>query len=426
MYSSDPEELIVERGAAAGLAVFRSRDFSLLWFGGLASYTGMWAMLIALPLYVFQQTGSAFAAGAIATAQFGPRLFTSAAGVLVDRWERRRVLVAANLAMAALTLPLVTPAVVGTSSSTLWVVYLSVILVSVSGLVVGPAENALLPTLVERDQLLAANSMNALNDNLARIVGPAIGGAVAAFAGIAGVIALNVTTYAVAAGLIWLVRSPGRPAPVAPSQTEPVRSGFVGEWLSGLRLIHGSPAVVVVFVAAAIVLLGDSMFFALLAPFMVRNFVDAAVTLGLLVAARGIGGLLGGLLVGPLGQVPRLHRLGGTTVVAGGLVAAIVLVPRFPIALAGMGLLGVAAVVWGASIQTAIQTSVPDAYLGRVFGSFGTTNAAAMILGSALAAVASGQFGVTAVLLVAAGLYLASGLVTYLTFPRSSDEPWRP
>lgn len=416
----------MERGVAAGLAVFRSRDFSLLWFGGLASYTGMCAMLIALPLFVFQQTGSTAAAGVIATAQFAPRLFTSVAGVLVDRWQRRRVLVTANVAMAVLTLPLVIPALVGTSSSTLWIVYLSVVLVSMAGLVVGPAENALLPTLVERDQLLPANSMNALNDNLARIIGPAIGGVVAAFAGISGVIALNVSMYLVAAMLIWLIRGTGRPALVAHPPTESVRHRFVGEWLSGLWLVHGSPAVVVVFVAAAIVLLGDSMFFALLAPFVAQNFVDAAMTFGLLVAARGIGGLLGGLFSGPLGQVPQLHRLAGTAVVAGGLVAGIVLVPRVPVALVAAGLLGIAAVVWGASIQTTIQTSIPNAYLGRVFGSFGTTNAAAMTIGSAAAAAVSGQFGVTGVLLVAAGLYVASGIVTYLTFPRSSGEPWRP
>lgn len=416
----------MERGAAAGLSVFRSRDFSLLWFGGLASYTGMWAMLIALPLHVFQQTGSTVAAGAIATAQFAPRLVTSVVGVLVDRWDRRRILVAANVAMAVLTLPIVIPAVMGTTSSTLWIVYLSVVLVSVAGLVVGPAENALLPTLVGPRQLLAANSMNAMNDNLARIAGPAIGGTVAAVAGISGVIALNVTAYAVSAVLIWLIRSPGRPALVTSPTMEPAGPGFVGDWLSGLRSIHGSPAVVVVFVAAAIVLLGDSMFSALLAPFVAQNFAGAAVTLGLLVAVRGIGGLFGGLLAGPLGQVPHLHRLGGTAVIAGGLLAAIVLVPRLSVALAGSGLLGVGAVVWGASIQTTIQTSLPNAYLGRVFGSFGTINAAAMTLGSAAAAVTSGVFGVTAVLLVAAGLYVVSGIVTYLTFPRSSDEPWRP
>lgn len=413
--------------AAAGLAVFRSRDFSLLWFGGLASYTGMWAMLIALPLYVFQQTGSTFAAGAIATAQFAPRLFTSVAGVLVDRWDRRRTLVAANVAMAALTLPLAIPAAAGAPSSTLWIVYLSVILVSASGLVVGPAENALLPTLVESRQLLAANSMNALNDNVARIIGPAIGGAVAAFVGISGVIALNATTYAIAAVLIGLIRRSAGTIPAPNVTAVPARAGFVGEWIGGLRLVLTSRAVLVVFVATAVVLLGDSMFFALLAPFVDQNFTDAAVIFGLITAARGAGGLLGGVLTGPLGQVlPVWQRLGGTPVVAGGLLALFVLVPRIPIVLAASVLLGIAAVVWGASIQTTVQAKVPNAYLGRVFGSFGTTNAAATTLGSAAAAMMGEPLGVAAVLLVASGLYVASGLLIYLTFPRQASEPWPP
>ncbi|MFT4163728.1 MAG: MFS transporter [Microlunatus sp.] len=413
--------------AAAGLSVFRSRDFSLLWFGGLASYTGMWAMLIALPLYVFQQTGSALAAGAVATAQFAPRLFASVAGVLVDRWDRRRALVTANLAMAVLTLPLAIPAATGASGLALWIVYTSVILVSVSGLVVGPAENALLPTLVEPNQLLTANAMNALNDNLARIAGPAIGGAVAAFVGLSGVVALNATTYAIAALLIWLIRGPGARLPVTNEPTDGAGTGFLGEWVTGIRQVQKSRAVLVVFVAAVVVLLGDSMLSALLAPFVDQNFANAAVTFGLLLAARGAGGLVGSLLTGLLGgMLPPRHRLGGTAVVAGGLVAVFVLVSRVPVAVAAFGLLGVLAVVWGASIQTTIQSGVPNAYLGRAFGSFSTVNAAAMTLGSAIAAVASGPLGVSNVLVVAAGLYVASGIVAYLTFPRESGEPWRP
>ena len=182
------------------------RNFALLWFGGLASYIGDWAMLVALPLFVFEQTGSTLAAGSLLTAKFAPMLFSSVAGVFVDRWDRRRILVRANLAMTVLTLPLLIPVTSAAESASLWIVYLSVIATSLAGLVVKPAENSLLPTLVGRDRLMVANSLNALNDNIARIAGPALGGLIAAYAGFAGVVIVNAACYAGAALLVALIR----------------------------------------------------------------------------------------------------------------------------------------------------------------------------------------------------------------------------
>lgn len=405
-------------------ALFRTRDFTLLWFAGLASYAGMWATLIALPLFVYERTGSTLAAGAVMTAQFAPMLFASAAGVLVDRWDRRRTLVIANLAMTLLTLPLLVPAVAGAGPSTLWIVFASVILVSVAGLVVGPAENALLPTLVGRDQLLAANSMNALNDNLARVIGPAIGGAIAAFVGITGVVTFNAVTYAAAAVLVLLIRHRQTAAESAPHpELQPTGSGpllrrFAHEWAEGFRQVSRSKVVTVIFVAIAINLLGDSMLTALLAPFAHATYADAAVVLGFLMAARGVGGLIGGLVTGRLAGVPLLHRMAGPAIIAGLLLAVIVLLPVVWVALVAAAVIGIVAVAQFASIQTTIQSNVPNEYLGRIFGSFSSTNAAMMTVGSALAAAAGDRIGINAILLVAAGLYALSGVVTYLGFPR--------
>ena len=201
------------------------RNFGLLWFGGLASYIGDWAMLVALPLFVFEQTGSTLAAGALLTAKFAPMLFSSVAGVFVDRWDRRRILVRANLAMTVLTLPLLIPTTAAAGAASLWIVYLSVIATSLAGLVVAPAENSLLPTLVGRDRLMVANSLNALNDNIARIAGPALGGLIGAYVGFAGVVVVNAACYAVAALLVALIRisptsTPNRDGQPSPHATQ--------------------------------------------------------------------------------------------------------------------------------------------------------------------------------------------------------------
>ena len=404
------------------------RNFGLLWFGGLASYVGDWAMLVALPLFVFEQTGSTLAAGALLTAKFAPMLFSSVAGVFVDRWDRRRILVRANLAMMVLTLPLLIPAMAAAGAASLWIVYLSVIATSLAGLVVAPAENSLLPTLVGRDRLMVANSLNALNDNIARIAGPALGGLIGAYVGFAGVVVVNAACYAGAALLIALIRlSPIQTATPRDGQPSPhptrAVSSILAEWVDGLRVVRRSQLVAVVFVATALALLGDSAFNALLAPFVAQNFTDAAAVIGLFAAARGIGGLLAGLLTAPIARrVPPVHLLGATAIGIGVLFAVFVTMPRVPLALACVALLGgVLAVLWGASINTLLQTNVADRYLGRVFGAFNTTNAATMTLGAGAAAVAGQALGTGNLLYAAAALYTLSGIVVLVARPRSPE-----
>jgi MFS family permease len=147
------------------LSLLRQRDFGLLWVGGLVSYLGRWAMFTALPVFVYERTGSALASALTFTATVAPMLLSSVAGVFVDRWNRKNTLVMTNIAMGVLTCSFLLAGPTRT-----WLVYVSMFCVSLAGLVVSPAENALVPTLVRRDQLVAANALNALNDN--RFPGP--------------------------------------------------------------------------------------------------------------------------------------------------------------------------------------------------------------------------------------------------------------
>ncbi|HEX5691379.1 MAG TPA: MFS transporter, partial [Roseiflexaceae bacterium] len=102
-------------------ATLRQRNFLLLWLGGLISFAGDWVLIIALPVFVYDMTGSALATGAMFMAQTLPRLlFSSLAGVFVDRWDRKRTLVITNLVQAAV-LPLL---LLVHSPSQLWLLYL--------------------------------------------------------------------------------------------------------------------------------------------------------------------------------------------------------------------------------------------------------------------------------------------------------------
>src|SRR6478609_10181441 len=104
------------------LVALRQRNFALLWVGQLISVFGDWVLLIALPFYIFDLTGSALATGAMFIAQTVPKvLLGSVAGVFVDRWDRKRTMIAADLSRAALLLTLLTVH----SAHSLWIVYVA-------------------------------------------------------------------------------------------------------------------------------------------------------------------------------------------------------------------------------------------------------------------------------------------------------------
>lgn len=405
------------------LATLKQRDFGLLWFGGLISYTGNWATIAAVPFFVFEQTRSAFASGAVLTAMFMPLLFSSVAGVFVDRWNRKRTLAVANVVMAAAGLPML----LASSGEFLWVVYAAVFAVSSVGLFAFSAENALLPRLVGRDRLMFANSLNSLNDNLARIAGPAIGGGLVAYAGLAGVVVFDAVSFLLAAGLISLIRTsttPEEDPKEGPEQVEQPLLAVWREWLAGLRLVTGRRVISVLFLVIATAMLADSILSALLAAFVGDVLNSGASVFGLILTLRGVGGIAGGVVAGYASRWLRPERMLGWSLVLLGLVMLVyVNVPLLTLVLTLAGVMGVVAVCWLASQQTILQTNVEDRYLGRAFGAFATTNAMTLLVGTLSAGALADLAGIVPLLNSSALLYSGAGLLAlFLLVPAKGRE----
>jgi MFS family permease len=159
------------------LAVLRQRNFALVWVAGLLSLTMDWLLYVAVPLAVYELTGSTVATAISVATRVIPRLLIgSVAGIFVDRWDRRRTMVVANLLLGITLLPLL----LVRSADLLWIIYAVNFTESVLAQFLAPAENALLPRLVAERDLTPANALNGLNNNLARLIGPALGGLIVA------------------------------------------------------------------------------------------------------------------------------------------------------------------------------------------------------------------------------------------------------
>jgi MFS family permease len=408
----------------AGWGLLRRRDFGLLWTGGLISETGDWFLLVGLPVWVLQVTGSSLVTATVFLVGLLPGLVVGPlAGVLVDRWDRRRTLVAVSLAQAAFLLPLL--AVDGRHR--LWVVYLVMAAEAALAQLNDPARNALVPTLVARDDLVGANALIGLNANLARLAGSPLGGLLVELAGLPGLVIGDAVSFLVGAALLGLVRRPPRAEPAEPREvsTAPAPPGVVGEWVDGLRVTLGDRGLRWGLVVNGLAAVAQGIFTVLFVLFVTRELGGDGADVGLLRGVQAIGGLLGGLVVVGLARRLEPGRLLGISLLV--FAAVDLAIWNGPALTTGEWLylgLFVAAGIPGIGFLTGltalVQERTDEAYLGRVFATYYGSFNGLMAVGMLLAGLLGDPVGVVPVLNGQAGLYLLAGVVAVATLGRAA------
>lgn len=398
------------------LKTLRQRDFSLLWLAGMISFTGNWMMSIALPIIIYTMTGSALAIGGMLLARTLPAiLFSSVAGVFVDRWERRFTIVAINLLLALSILPLL----LVQSADWLWLIYVVTFVQSTLSQFLLPAENALLPLLSDSKLLVSANALNALNNNLARLVGPALGGLLLPLLGLSGVVVVDAMTFLVAgllAGLISVTSHPGKSN--SDDNTNPFRK-VAKQWSEGLKVIWHTRTVRILFFLNILPALGESTMYVLFVPFVTEILKGGAFHVGDLMSAQAVGGILGGMVIGWVSLRVKTYRLLGVSAMLIGCFDLVIFnyptfLPGVTLAYMMFVLAGPASIGFGAGYATMIQTHVDDAYRGRVFGTMTLLASIFTLAGIAVAGFAGDQIGIVPVINTQVIAYLLFGLICLL------------
>jgi len=412
------------------LNVLRQRNFALLWTAGLISIAGDYALRIAIPLYVFRLTGSTLAtATAFAASVLPGILIGSVAGVFVDRWDRKRTMIWADLIRVVIMLPLLFTSSLGG----VWLVYIVAAIESTIGLFFTPAERALLPTLVGKDELVTANALNASNSELGRLAGPAIGASLFAAAGIGGVAVVDGATFLASALLIRFITAQARP-PAQPGAEsgEAVWLGLVREWKEELLIVRQSRELVTVFIAMALSSLQEGAFVTLaLAPFVIDVLGGTERQVGWFMSAQAIGGITAGIIVGRLGHRFQKRLLFGAGLIGLGLsdlsmfnsyvlvekgVQAVVLASAF------MVLAGFPAVAGGVGRVALLQDVTGDSHRGRVFGALATVQGVFMLLGLALAGFFGDRVGIVPVMSAGCVLGMIGGVVALARLRREPEQ----
>lgn len=389
------------------------RDYALIWSAGLVSDTGDWLLMIALPLFAFGATGSALGASTVFLVELVPMLLLGTfLGVLVDRWDRRRTIIVTALLQAVALLPLL-----AASADRMWIVYTVAAVEAVLGAVINPARQALVPSLVEPDQLARGNALIAVSDSIARLVGSPLGGIAFAAGGLPGVVIADAATFLVTAVLVACMRR--HPVPVEADAEMPAivaERRLLREWAEGLALIGRSGTLRTLAAITALGSVSQGLFLVLFIVYVTQDLGAGDAGVGLLRGVQAIGGVLGGLLSGMLVRrlSPRMLVGGGYLVF--GLLSLITwnLAP-FTTALgvyAGLFIaMGIPAVATATGEITLVQTGTPPHALGRVIAAMTTVAGAAQGVGLLAGGLLAEQFDLVAILDGQAALYLLCGVI---------------
>jgi MFS family permease len=403
------------------LRVLRRRDFALVAGGRFVSAMGDYVRYAALPFYVLDLTGSALATSTIFIVQILPDLlFGSVAGVVVDRRDRRSLLIVTDLLRAVILLPLLAVR----SPGMVWMVYVVAMVLSFISLFAS-ARIALIPELVPEDELISANATDAMGDNVARLVGPAIGGILLSMTGLTGVVLFDAATYVFSGVCLMFLRGKQSKETVAAAAAMRQRGGrgLWSDWLAGLRLVTHERALALLFLVMTISTLGESLITVLFVVFARDAFHASSSDYGWLVSARGLGGIIGTLLVDRLSLRFPAHRLFAIGLTGTGVIFALMCVaPSLWVLIALHVVIGIPGMMWIVSVSALFQSRTPAAFRGRIFGTYGNTRTAAMLTGMGLGASLGDALGATPLIATGALLYIVAGLLALNVFERGRNK----
>lgn len=396
------------------------RDLRLLLLAFTVDAVGGWAYNVVLVVYAYDRTGSTAWVAATTASSWVPRFLAAAyAGVLADRFERRRVMTASALVsfavMAALTVA------VASDGSLVLILGLSVV-AAITTTPYRPAASGLLPDLVPERQLTAANALLGLLESLVIVVGPALGGLLLALGQPAVGVGINAVSFLLAAAVVQGVRTSSR----AEQPEQPV--GVAGQIAEGLRELRSQRLALVLVVYCAL----DSAVYG--ASTVLYVPIGRHVGLGsngysYLLAAMAVGGVLLSGLVNRLSASSRL-----TVAIVGGMWAlalptALTALTSDPAVALGLQVVGGAGMIMVDVLAvTALQRDLPGQVLGRVFGLLDAATIGAMVVASVVTSVLLRVLSLSATLAVV-GLGVAAitliGIPALLSADRKAEQEVR-
>jgi MFS family permease len=398
-------------------AVFRNRNFTMMWTGQLISTMGSALTSLAASILVFQKTNSAMSVGLMLMASAAPSLLVGLfAGVFVDRFDRKRIMLAADLIRAVLVFLI--PFLV--SHSIVWL-YILVMLTSAIGQFFDPAQESVLPEVASEQELAAANSLMAISSFGATAVGFAASGLIASAADISWAFYLDAVSFVISAFCIFLIR-------IKPLLIEgETNAGAVIKNLKiGVRQLFDTPILRSLFTSSIPTLIAFGLSNALLLPFALKALKATEFEYGLQEGLTSLGFVAGSLLLA--GIFDRMRE--GAWIASGFIGMAVASIfysftRSIPLAIAIVTISGFFNAPSSIGRRLTVQRNTPREMRGRVNSVFFVSRDVLFLIGMGAAGLADfidvrWMYFSSAILLLGGGI-----LVLVLPGLRQNKAEWR-
>ncbi len=370
------------------------RNYLPMGIGQIVSLVGSALVQFALVWYVTKQTGSATVLATATTAALVPHILLGPfVGALVDRWDRKLVMIIADFVVALATVVLAV--LFATGAIQIWHIIAILLTRSAAGVFQGPARTAATTLMVPKEHLSRLGGVNQAVDGMINVFSPALGALLLAILPMQGVLAVDIVTAAIAiAMLIFFVKVP---QPKTKPKTDKVTPrSLMADVRDAVRYIVTWPGLFLMILMASVL----NMFLApgtnLLPLHVTTFFGKGAQELAWMQVAMGVGGIVGGLLLGVWGGFKRrvwTVLMGILGIGAGMLAFGLIPADHYTWSLVGMGTVGLMASFANGSLGPLLQTKVPPEVQGRVFMLLSSLTLAMMPIGLFLSAPIADNFG---------------------------------
>lgn len=407
------------------LKIFGNGSFLKLWAGQGISIFGDMITFLAIPMIVYNLTGSKSALSLSVLIRVIPVILIGPfAGALVDRLNRKNILIGSDLIRASLTMVLLlTP-----DQYLLKMIYIVVFLKSLIGIFFGPALNSTIPSIIKKDDLMAANSVFGVSANILTFVSPFAGGALIAFFGARSVLMIDMISFIVSAIAIYFINIPKHPEHARKIITPALLLKDIAE---GMRFIVRSKTLTVIMITTLITQFGQGFISPLWLPYVVEGLKRPATDFGLLVSMQGFGSIVGTVLLLLLGvrkskSYKPYYAL--FTLMTGVTIFMQITTLNFNIFIIWGTLVGVFISGMGVTTQTIIQHIAKNEVLGRVSSTQNIISQGFMAAAVAIAGLMGDQLTTRILFIMACSIWLVgcvigSGLMLINKEKVTDEEP---
>ena len=399
------------------ISSLRQRNYRLFFFGQLVSVAGTWMQTVAQSFVVLDLTHSGTQLGLTSAARFLPMfVFGPLGGVFADRMDRRRVLYVTQTLSGLLAG--VFAVTVGTHSIRFWIVYLLALALGFVNVFDNPARQSFISEMVSAEDLPNAVTLNSVAMNMARVLGAALGGVIAAAIGLALCFTCNALSFgAVLVSLAAMRGSELFPAKRVSKQKKQVRQG--------LRYVRNTPELLIPLVMIAVI--GTLAWeFQVSLPLMASNvFHGGAASYGVMASVMGGGAVVGGLISAARSR-PRARALCLAAIGWGIAILAAAVAPSLPLELAALVFVGYGSITFNSLAKVTLQLAAKPEMRGRVMALWALAWLGSTPIGGPIVGWAGQAIGARWTLVIGGVAALACGVLALPALTRIDRRASRP